>query len=68
MMKTLQNKSEQSREVAPEKFNEAGLHEILQEGKRKFFPDGISPKGSESDFMFQLWDFKLRILVSPLAV
>ncbi|KAJ8007783.1 hypothetical protein DPEC_G00097780 [Dallia pectoralis] len=36
----------------------AGLKEILQEGKKLFFPDGISPKGPESDFEFEVWDFK----------
>ena len=36
----------------------AGLKDILQEGKKLFFPDGISPKGPESDFEFEVWDFK----------
>ncbi|XP_065135175.2 uncharacterized protein [Paramisgurnus dabryanus] len=37
---------------------DAGLNDILQEGKKLFFPDGISPKGPESDFEFEVWDFK----------
>ncbi|XP_024118320.1 uncharacterized protein LOC112139717 [Oryzias melastigma] len=41
---------------------EAGLKHILQEGKSLFFPDGISPKGSESDFEFEVWDFKQNCL------
>nr|XP_023670815.1 uncharacterized protein LOC111845548 [Paramormyrops kingsleyae] len=42
--------------------NEAGLKDILQEGKKLFFPDGVSPKGSESDFEFEVWDFKQNYL------
>nr|XP_020466749.1 uncharacterized protein LOC109966335 isoform X2 [Monopterus albus]XP_020466750.1 uncharacterized protein LOC109966335 isoform X2 [Monopterus albus] len=41
---------------------DAGLKDILQEGKKLFFPDGISPKGSESDFEFEVWDFKQNCL------
>ncbi|XP_051917104.1 uncharacterized protein LOC127597797 [Hippocampus zosterae] len=41
---------------------EAGLKEILKEGKKLFFPDGISPKGSELDFQFEVWDFKQNLL------
>ncbi|KAL3973707.1 hypothetical protein ACER0C_024914 [Sarotherodon galilaeus] len=37
---------------------DAGLKDILQEGKKLFFPDGISPKGCETDFEFEVWDFK----------
>ncbi|XP_078799413.1 uncharacterized protein LOC144990249 isoform X2 [Oryzias latipes] len=41
---------------------EAGLKDILQEGKILFFPGGISPKGPESDFEFEVWDFKQNCL------
>ncbi|XP_038134767.1 uncharacterized protein LOC119779269 [Cyprinodon tularosa] len=41
---------------------DAGLKDILQEGKKLFFPDGISPKGPETDFEFEVWDFKLNHL------
>lgn len=37
---------------------DAGITEILEEGKKLFFPNGISPKGSELDFEFEVWDFK----------
>ncbi|XP_026017406.1 uncharacterized protein LOC143421518 isoform X2 [Maylandia zebra] len=37
---------------------DAGLKDILQEGKKLFFPNGISPKGCETDFEFEVWDFK----------
>ncbi|XP_030290693.1 uncharacterized protein LOC115592255 isoform X3 [Sparus aurata] len=40
----------------------AGFKDILEEGKKLFFPDGISPKGSESDFEFEVWDFKQNCL------
>lgn len=36
--------------------NNAGLKDILEEGKKLFFPDRISPQGSESDFEFEVWD------------
>ncbi|KAL3987646.1 hypothetical protein ACER0C_014761 [Sarotherodon galilaeus] len=32
---------------------DAGLKDILHEGNKLFFPDGISPKGSETDFEFE---------------
>ena len=41
---------------------DAGIKDILQEGKKLFFPDGISTKGSESDFEFEVWDFKQNCL------
>ncbi|XP_053734436.1 uncharacterized protein LOC128766904 [Synchiropus splendidus] len=41
---------------------EAGLKDILEEGKKLFFPGGISPKGSELDFEFEVWDFKQNCL------
>ncbi|XP_061152004.1 uncharacterized protein LOC133166039 [Syngnathus typhle] len=41
---------------------EAGLKDILKEGKKLFFPDGISPKGSQLDFEFEVWDFKQNCL------
>ncbi|XP_038147514.1 uncharacterized protein LOC119787622 [Cyprinodon tularosa] len=37
---------------------DAGLNDILREGKKLFFPGGISPKGPETDFEFEVWDFK----------
>ncbi|XP_040906122.1 uncharacterized protein LOC121189757 isoform X2 [Toxotes jaculatrix] len=43
---------------------EAGLKEILLEGKKVFFPDGVSPKGPECDFEFQVWDFKQNLLTA----
>ncbi|KAG8013690.1 hypothetical protein GBF38_022175, partial [Nibea albiflora] len=36
----------------------AGLKDILLEGKKLFFPNRISSKGSESDFEFEVWDCK----------
>ncbi|CAI5686053.1 unnamed protein product [Oreochromis niloticus] len=41
---------------------DAGLKDILQEGKKLFFPDGISPTGCETDFEFEVWDFKQNYL------
>ncbi|XP_043954037.1 uncharacterized protein LOC122820560 [Gambusia affinis] len=38
--------------------SDSGLKDILQEGKTLFFPDGTSPKGPETDFEFDVWDFK----------
>ncbi|XP_061576483.1 uncharacterized protein LOC133442491 [Cololabis saira] len=37
---------------------QSGYHEILKQGKSLFFPDGESSKGHESDFEFDVWDFK----------
>lgn len=37
---------------------QAGFEEILKQGKSLFFPDGESSKGHESDFEFDVWDFK----------
>ena len=48
--------------------NDAGLEEILQAGKKLFFPDGISPKGSESDFEFEVWDFKQNCLTNDTCL
>ncbi|XP_034074374.1 uncharacterized protein LOC117547703 [Gymnodraco acuticeps] len=42
----------------------AGLNEILETGKTLFFPDGISPKGPESEFDFEVWDFKQNCLTA----
>ncbi|XP_019737280.1 uncharacterized protein LOC109522891 [Hippocampus comes] len=41
---------------------ESGLKDILKEGKKLFFPNGISPKGSELGFQFEVWDFKQNLL------
>ncbi|KAF3844213.1 hypothetical protein F7725_013554 [Dissostichus mawsoni] len=35
-----------------------GFNDILKEGKALFFPEGKSSKGHESDFKFDVWDFK----------
>ncbi|KAK0142181.1 hypothetical protein N1851_020117 [Merluccius polli] len=35
-----------------------GMDEVLQKGKRLFFPDGLSSKGHESQFNFELRDYK----------
>lgn len=35
-----------------------GYKEILKEGKGLFFPNGTSSKGHESEFTFDVWDFK----------
>ncbi len=45
----------------------AGLNDILQEGNKLFFLDAKSPKGSESGFEFQLWDY-LMTFACPLAL
>ncbi|XP_034051655.1 uncharacterized protein LOC117532431 [Gymnodraco acuticeps] len=42
----------------------AGLNEILETGKTLFFPDGISPKGPELEFDFEVWDFKQNCLTA----
>ncbi|XP_028299062.1 uncharacterized protein LOC114461284 isoform X2 [Gouania willdenowi] len=41
---------------------EAGIRDILQEGKTLFSPSGTSPKGLETNFEFELWDFKQNCL------
>ncbi|XP_061165657.1 uncharacterized protein LOC133174566 [Saccostrea echinata] len=33
---------------------------IMEEAKRLFFPDGVSPKGPLSKFEFDIWDFSER--------
>ncbi|XP_014900553.1 uncharacterized protein LOC106955100 [Poecilia latipinna] len=47
---------------------DAGLKDILQEGKTLFFPDGTSPKGPESDFEFEVWDFKQSHLTEDIGL
>ncbi|KAG9272835.1 hypothetical protein AMEX_G4595 [Astyanax mexicanus] len=37
---------------------QSGFSDILKEGKALFFPDGKSSKGHESNFDFDVWDFK----------
>ncbi|XP_057678137.1 uncharacterized protein LOC130907274 [Corythoichthys intestinalis] len=38
--------------------SEEGYSEILKQGKSLFFPDGVSTKGPECNFVFDVWDFK----------
>ncbi|XP_055051696.1 uncharacterized protein [Misgurnus anguillicaudatus] len=47
---------------------QAGYDEILKEGKALFFPNGSSTKGPESDFEFEVWDFKQNPLPKNLSV
>lgn len=35
-----------------------GMNAVLQKEKHFFFPNGISTKGSEGDFKFEVWDYK----------
>lgn len=46
----------------------AGFKDILQEGRKLFFLDGISPKGLESDFEFEVWDFKQNRLTDDTCL
>lgn len=47
---------------------QAGYDDILKEGKALFFPSGNSSKGQESDFEFDVWDFKQNPLPKDLSV
>lgn len=47
---------------------EARKEEILNEAKKLFFPDGISPKGNQSLFEFDLWDFKQNPLCDDMTI
>ncbi|XP_054907180.1 uncharacterized protein LOC129373317 [Poeciliopsis prolifica] len=47
---------------------DSGLKDILQEGKTLFFPDGTSPKGPETDFEFEVWDFKQNLLTEDTGL
>ncbi len=47
---------------------DAGIEDILQEGKKLFFPDGTSTKGSVSDFEFEVWDFKQNCLTDDTCL
>lgn len=46
----------------------AGYNDILKEGKNLFFPNGISSKGHESDFKFEVWDFKQNVFSDDVSV
>ena len=39
---------------------QAGYDKIMKQGKALFFPEGTSSKGQESDFEFDVWDFKKK--------
>lgn len=45
-----------------------GYDEILKEGKNLFFPNGISSKGHESDFTFDVWDFKQNTFTDHVSI
>ncbi|CAM4635381.1 unnamed protein product [Leuciscus chuanchicus] len=47
---------------------QAGYDDILKEGKALFFHNGVSTKGQESDFEFEVWDFKQNLLPKDLSV
>ncbi|XP_034530350.1 uncharacterized protein LOC117805870 [Notolabrus celidotus] len=37
---------------------DCGMDTVLEKGKNFFFPKGTSTKGNESDFKFEVWDYK----------
>ncbi|CAK6984110.1 uncharacterized protein LOC118562359, partial [Scomber scombrus] len=47
---------------------ECGMNEVLQRGKKLFFPDGMSSKGHESGFNFELRDYKQNPVQQDLTV
>ncbi len=47
---------------------QSGYDDILKEGKALFFPEGTSSKGQESDFEFDVWDFKQNILPKDVVI
>ena len=47
---------------------ECGMNEVLQRGKKLFFPDGMSSKGHESGFNFELRDYKQNPVQKDLTV
>ncbi|XP_041834214.1 uncharacterized protein LOC121635197 [Melanotaenia boesemani] len=47
---------------------QAGYDEILKQGKDLFFPEGTSSKGNESDFEFDVWDFKQNPLPKEVLI
>ncbi|KAL0161727.1 hypothetical protein M9458_045452 [Cirrhinus mrigala] len=47
---------------------EARHDDILKEGKALFFQNGNSTKGQESDFEFEVWDFKQNPLPIDVSV
>lgn len=46
----------------------SGMDDILQKGKSLFFPQGISTKGPEIDFDFELCDHKLNPVVEDITI
>ncbi|KAI7790045.1 hypothetical protein IRJ41_001849 [Triplophysa rosa] len=47
---------------------QAGYDDLLKEGKALFFNNGTSTKGHESEFDFEVWDFKQNPLPKDLSV
>ncbi|KAJ0012742.1 hypothetical protein NQD34_017076, partial [Periophthalmus magnuspinnatus] len=47
---------------------QAGFNDILEQGKSLFFPQGKSNKGAETDFDFEVWDFKQNPLPHEMSV
>ncbi|XP_030597977.1 uncharacterized protein LOC115796683 [Archocentrus centrarchus] len=45
-----------------------GYNDILKEGKSLFFPNGVSSKGHESDFTFDVWDFQQNSLSGDISI
>ncbi|KAL2076434.1 hypothetical protein ACEWY4_027962 [Coilia grayii] len=47
---------------------ECGMDEVLQKGKKLFFPDGMSSKGHESEFNFELRDYKQNPVQQDVSI
>lgn len=45
-----------------------GYDDILKQGKALFFPEGTSRKDQESDFDFNVWDFKQNTLPKDVLI
>ncbi|XP_035990567.1 uncharacterized protein LOC118562359 [Fundulus heteroclitus] len=47
---------------------QCGIDTVLQKGKELFFPNGISTKGHESHFNFEVWDYKQNPVQDNLTI
>ncbi|KAK3097567.1 hypothetical protein FSP39_010956 [Pinctada imbricata] len=55
-----------TRRIAMQK--NATKKELLDEGKKLFFPNGKSPQGIETDFDFDLWDYQDRTMNEEVTI
>ena len=47
---------------------ECSMDTVLEKGKNFFFPKGMSTKGHQTDFNFEVWDYKHNPVCEDVTV